>query len=71
VEPKPASQSGALLARWMGIGDANSQGNVHGGTIMKLADEAAGVAAIKHSRKRVVTGKPTEVPPVVATTPQE
>jgi len=55
VEPKPASQSAALLVRWMGIGDANSQGNVHGGTIMKLADEAAGVAAIKHSRKRVVT----------------
>ena len=39
----------------MGIGDANSAGNVHGGTVMKLADEAAGLAAIKHSRKRVVT----------------
>jgi acyl-CoA hydrolase len=55
MEPKPASQSAALLARWMGIGDANGHGNVHGGTIMKLADEAAGLAAIKHSRQRVVT----------------
>ena len=39
----------------MGITDANSAGNVHGGTIMRLADEAAALAAIKHARKRVVT----------------
>jgi acyl-CoA hydrolase len=52
---KPVSDSAALLARWMGIGHANSAGNVHGGTIMKLVDEAAALAAIRHSRKRVVT----------------
>ena len=39
----------------MGLADANSVGNVHGGTVMKLCDEAAGLAAIKHSRCRVVT----------------
>ena len=39
----------------MGITDANSAGNVHGGTIMRLADEAAALAAIKHARERVVT----------------
>jgi acyl-CoA hydrolase len=39
----------------MGVGDANSAGNVHGGTVMRLADEAAGLAAIRHSRHRVVT----------------
>jgi acyl-CoA hydrolase len=39
----------------MGLTDANSAGNVHGGTVMKLADEVAGLAAIKHSRRRVVT----------------
>jgi acyl-CoA hydrolase len=39
----------------MGIVDANAAGFVHGGTVMKLCDEAAGVAAIKHSRCRVVT----------------
>jgi acyl-CoA hydrolase len=39
----------------MGLADANSAGNVHGGTIMKLCDEVAGLAAIKHSRSRVVT----------------
>jgi acyl-CoA hydrolase len=39
----------------MGITDANNAGNVHGGTIMRLADEAAALAAIKHARTRVVT----------------
>ena len=39
----------------MGIVDANSAGFIHGGTVMKLCDEAAGLAAIKHSRCRVVT----------------
>lgn len=55
MDPKPPSQSSAQLARWMGVGDANSAGNIHGGTVMKLADEAAGLVAIKHSRRRVVT----------------
>ena len=44
-----------MLARLMGIADANNAGNVHGGTVMKLVDEAAGLAAIKHSGGRVVT----------------
>ncbi len=39
----------------MGVGDANAAGFIHGGTIMKLVDEAAGLAAIRHSRRRVVT----------------
>jgi acyl-CoA hydrolase len=39
----------------MGILDANNAGFVHGGTVMKLCDEAAGLAAVKHSRCRVVT----------------
>jgi acyl-CoA hydrolase len=39
----------------MGPGDANFAGNVHGGTVMKFVDEAAGLAAVKHSRRRVVT----------------
>jgi acyl-CoA hydrolase len=55
MDPKPVSESTALISHWMGVTDANSSGNIHGGTIMKLADEAAGLAAIKHSRQRVVT----------------
>jgi acyl-CoA hydrolase len=39
----------------MAITDANSAGFVHGGTVMKLCDEAAGLAAIRHSGRRSVT----------------
>lgn len=39
----------------MGVTDANAAGNVHGGAIMKLCDEVAGIAAIRHSGRRVVT----------------
>jgi acyl-CoA hydrolase len=39
----------------MGLMDANSAGYVHGGTVMKLCDEVAGLAAVRHSRCRVVT----------------
>src|ERR1700716_2780772 len=55
MDAKPASESRSQLARWMGVLDANAAGNVHGGTVMKLCDEAAALAAIKHSRRRVVT----------------
>jgi len=34
---------------------ANHFGNVHGGIIMKLADEAAAIAAMRHAQKRAVT----------------
>ena len=39
----------------MGIQDANSAGFVHGGTVMRMLDEAAGIAAIRHCKARVVT----------------
>jgi len=39
----------------MGIEDANTAGHVHGGSIMRLCDEVAGIAAIRHSGTRVVT----------------
>src|SRR5882757_7502287 len=55
MEAKGPSQSTSRIVHWMGIADANSAGFIHGGTVMKLADEAAGIAAIKHSRRRVVT----------------
>jgi acyl-CoA hydrolase len=55
VQPKPPSASESVLTRWMGIPDANTAGNVHGGTIMKMVDEVAGVAAVRHCGTRVVT----------------
>ena len=44
-----------MLVQWMGPTHANSAGFVHGGVVMKLIDEVAGVAAVRHSRSRVVT----------------
>ncbi len=49
------AESRGELVHWLGLTDANSAGFVHGGTIMKLCDEAGALAAIKHSRWRVVT----------------
>jgi acyl-CoA hydrolase len=55
VEPRRASASCSELIRWMGIQDSNSAGFVHGGTVMRMCDEAAGIAAIRHCGQRVVT----------------
>src|SRR3954469_19883085 len=55
MDRKPPADSHSVLVHWMGIQDTNSAGFVHGGTVLKLADEAAGLAAVRHSRSRVVT----------------
>ena len=52
-EPVPRAQ--ATLAYQMLPEDANSQGFVHGGSVTKLADTAAGVCAARHARCRVAT----------------
>jgi acyl-CoA hydrolase len=43
------------MARQMMPDDANPWGDVHGGVVMKMVDEAAGSAAIRHARCRVAT----------------
>jgi acyl-CoA hydrolase len=55
VEGRTVEESRSVLVHWMGPTDANSAGFVHGGVVMKLIDEVAGVAAVRHSRSRVVT----------------
>src|SRR3954463_909582 len=55
MEPRPVARSRSVLVKWMGIEDANSAGFVHGGTVMCLCDEAAGLAAVRHSGLRCVT----------------
>ena len=55
MEGRPASESCSELIRWMSIQDANSAGFIHGGVVMRMCDEAAGIAAIRHSGTRVVT----------------
>jgi acyl-CoA hydrolase len=55
VASRTVSDSRSSLVHWMGPADANSAGYVHGGTMMKLIDEVAGLTAVRHSRHRVVT----------------
>ena len=52
---KPVSASRVTLAQLMGPQDANLHGNVHGGNLMKLMDEAGGSAAMRHAQRPVVT----------------
>lgn len=55
LTPKPVSASRVTLSIQMQVPDANIAGNVHGGTIMKLVDNAAGLAAAKHAGGLAVT----------------
>jgi uncharacterized protein (TIGR00369 family) len=52
---KTVADSRVRLSQFMSPNHANPQGNVHGGEIMRLADEAAALAAIRHARSHVVT----------------
>lgn len=52
---KTVDESRVVMASTMQPTDANVWGNVHGGTIMRLVDEAGGAVAIRHSRSRCVT----------------
>jgi acyl-CoA hydrolase len=55
TEKKTVCESRVEMAQAMFPVDANQAGNVHGGTIMKLIDTAAGIAAHRHCRTNVVT----------------
>src|SRR5947209_14480346 len=52
---KTVRESQVEMARQMMPDDANPWGDVHGGAVMKMVDEAAGSAAIRHARCRVST----------------
>jgi acyl-CoA hydrolase len=53
--PKPVSASRIQLAQIMMPEHANTQGNIHGGWIMKLVDEAGALASTRHAAHRTVT----------------
>jgi len=57
MQAKTPSASLTRMAQVMQITDANTAGFVHGGSIMKLVDSAAGVAAMRHAQRRVVTAQ--------------
>ncbi len=52
---KTVRASRIRLAQLMQPEHANNLGNVHGGWIMKLVDEAGALACMRHSQRRVVT----------------
>lgn len=52
---KTVSESRVTLAQLMQPQNANNLGNIHGGYIMKLVDEAGALACMRHSQQRVVT----------------
>ena len=53
--PKSIRASHISIAQLMHPEHANILGNVHGGWIMKLVDEAGALACMRHAQKRVVT----------------
>lgn len=55
MDGKTIAQSRVTIGMMMGPEHANILGNVHGGIIMKLADEAGALAAMRHARSPVVT----------------
>jgi uncharacterized protein (TIGR00369 family) len=55
AKAKKVSQSSVVLAQIMLPADTNPAGNVHGGTIMKLIDNAALVVASRHTGRNAVT----------------
>ena len=55
TSPKSISASRVTLSQLMHPEHANLLGNVHGGWIMKLADEAGALACMRHAQKKVVT----------------
>lgn len=55
MEGKRVRDSSVTMAQMMIPQDANPAGNVHGGVVVKILDEAAGVVAARHARSNVVT----------------
>ena len=53
--PKTMRASRVTLSQLMHPEHANLLGNVHGGWIMKLVDEAGALASMRHAQRKVVT----------------
>jgi uncharacterized protein (TIGR00369 family) len=55
VPGKRIADSRVTLSALMGPQDTNGLGNVHGGVIMKMVDEAGGLATMRHGGRPTVT----------------
>ncbi|HBC96441.1 MAG TPA: acyl-CoA thioesterase [Clostridium sp.] len=54
---KTVKQSKVIVGSLMQPVHANTLGNIHGGEIMKLMDNAGAIVAMRHSREKVVTAR--------------
>src|SRR6266487_881918 len=54
AQGRSIAYSRSTTRRLMELIDANAHGNVHGGVIMRMVDEAAAIVAIKHSQNPTV-----------------
>jgi len=61
MEDKTVASSALIMSVVMQPDQANPAGNVHGGEIMKLMDNAAFVVAQRHARTNVVTARVDEL----------
>ena len=61
MPPRPVAHSAVTMSQLMLPSDANPMGNVHGGTVLKLIDTAAGVVAWKHVGGPIVTARLDEM----------
>ena len=61
MEDKTVTSSALIMSVVMQPDQANPAGNVHGGEIMKLMDNAAYVVAQRHARTNVVTARVDEL----------
>ena len=58
AQERTIAYSRSTTRRLMELIDANAHGNVHGGVIMRMVDEAAAIVAIKHCQSpNVVTAR--------------
>lgn len=55
MEGKEVKDSSITVVQQMTHQDANLAGNVHGGVIMKLIDNTAGIVGVRHTGGNVVT----------------
>lgn len=57
IKSKTVEETKVIYGNLMQPEHANSSGNVHGGEVMKMMDNAGGVVARRHSRTNVVTAR--------------
>src|SRR5690349_24850458 len=57
AQQRSIAYSRSTTSRIMDVLDSNRQGNVHGGVIMRMVDEAAAIVAMKHAQRPVVTAR--------------